>query len=433
MKRMIKKILLLPYTLVFDKITPDVIKNSIKGIHYHSTYKHLRKATWNKFFKKAKNKELCIIGADQGLEHFVENYGNKFTIHRVYDFFSNRVGRFVAGYRVHDISELFSENNSGRVILITTTLYNEYVADMLERHNIHDYLSYIQMEIKKPKYFFSKHAYHLRYRVIPQIGSLFKNYCWFSICGTLRKLHFPPLYNPVKEIRKLKNTQTGKRCFIIATGPSLTLEDAELLKDEITFGVNGIIRLFNRTEWRPTYFAMCDCNVHKEYIENGTDMTLDEFCHEKAFMTAPMKKYYKNSDSVHKAIFVPYSYLNHEVTARNLDFKYSADLVYGGYNTCTVVNFCINIAQYMGFSEIYLIGTDCTTSGAKQYFDDYKHEQKSNFYFKTICERNSIQAYSRINEEMKKRNVRVFNATRGGALEVFPRVTLEDVLNISDK
>lgn len=427
----LKRFLLLPYTLVFDRCTPEFIKNSVRGIHYYTTYNHLKKATWKKFVKKTRGKKLCLIGADEGLIHFVENYGSDFTVHRVYDLSGSRIGRFVAGYRVHEISELFRENLSGCTILITTGVYNEYFADMLERHRIHDYFSYIQMEIKKPKYFLSKHAYHLRYRVVPQIGSIFRNYFWFDFCGMLRKLHFPPLYNPVKEIRKLKNSQAGKRCFIVATGPSLTLEDVELLKDEITFGVNGIIRLFNKTEWRPTYYAMCDRNVHRDYIDSGTDMALDEFCHERAFMTAPMKKYYKESSSVKKTLFIPYSYLNHEVTARNMDFRYSEDLIFGGYNAATVVNFCINIAQYMGFSEIFLIGTDCTSSGDKQYFDDYKQEQKTNFYFKTMLERNSIQAYTRIREEMEKRNVKVYNATRGGALEVFPRVALEDALDNS--
>ena len=35
-------------------------------------------------------------------------------------------------------------------------------------------------------------------------------------------------------VKKFENKYNGKRCFIIATGPSLTMEDLGLLKDEYT-------------------------------------------------------------------------------------------------------------------------------------------------------------------------------------------------------
>ena len=41
-------------------------------------------------------------------------------------------------------------------------------------------------------------------------------------------------------LKQYKNKYDGKRCFIVATGPSLTVEDLSLLKNEITFGMNSI-------------------------------------------------------------------------------------------------------------------------------------------------------------------------------------------------
>ena len=41
-----------------------------------------------------------------------------------------------------------------------------------------------------------------------------------------------------------KNSQKGKRCFIIAPGPSLTKQDVNKLKGEYTFAVNSVFKIF---------------------------------------------------------------------------------------------------------------------------------------------------------------------------------------------
>ena len=43
------------------------------------------------------------------------------------------------------------------------------------------------------------------------------------------------------EIRKIENLHKGKRCFTVATGPSLRIEDVEKLNGEITFGMNSLV------------------------------------------------------------------------------------------------------------------------------------------------------------------------------------------------
>lgn len=54
-------------------------------------------------------------------------------------------------------------------------------------------------------------------------------------------------------LKQYKNKYDGKRCFIVATGPSLTVEDLSLLKNEITFGMNSICMSSKLTDWIPTF------------------------------------------------------------------------------------------------------------------------------------------------------------------------------------
>lgn len=72
------------------------------------------------------------------------------------------------------------------------------------------------------------------------------------------------------KLRKFKNLHTGKRCFIIATAPSLTLEDVNYVKNEITFSMNSCYKLFDKTDWRPTYYCLEDTSVY-ERIKDEID------------------------------------------------------------------------------------------------------------------------------------------------------------------
>ena len=40
-------------------------------------------------------------------------------------------------------------------------------------------------------------------------------------------------------LRQFKNKHIGQRCFIVATGPSLTIEDVSKLKNEICWSMNS--------------------------------------------------------------------------------------------------------------------------------------------------------------------------------------------------
>lgn len=41
----------------------------------------------------------------------------------------------------------------------------------------------------------------------------------------------------------------------------------------------------------------------------------------------------------------------------------------------------------------------------------------------------SMEVYALLDSYAKKHNIHIYNATRGGNLEIFPRVKLEDVLS----
>ena len=48
--------------------------------------------------------------------------------------------------------------------------------------------------------------------------------------GYLKRKLFPNLPSKYSRVKSLKGIHAGKKCFIVATGPSLTIEDLNLLK-----------------------------------------------------------------------------------------------------------------------------------------------------------------------------------------------------------
>lgn len=105
------------------------------------------------------------------------------------------------------------------------------------------------------------------------------------------------------------------------------------------------------------------------------------------------------------------------------DFKFSEDIEKYVYSGLTVTYNMIQMAMYMGFSEIYLLGIDFSFSGMSEnkgnhFCEEYSKntKMKGSFYAEE-----SLKAYTAAEEISYKRGVRIYNATRGGKLEVFER------------
>ena len=77
-----------------------------------------------------------------------------------------------------------------------------------------------------------------------------------------------------KSLAEFKNKYAGKRCFIIGNGPSLTPSDLDLIKGEYSFAANRIYYIFEKTEWRPTFYCNQDLNVLKDMDMDALEQQL---------------------------------------------------------------------------------------------------------------------------------------------------------------
>ena len=83
----------------------------------------------------------------------------------------------------------------------------------------------------------------------------------------------------------------------------------------------------------------------------------------------------------------------------------------------------------MGFSEIYLTGCDCNYTSPKKHFNHDTNEKIESKIKLDEIGNLMLASYRAAKKYTDTHPVKIYNATRGGKLEIFPRVNLDDVVS----
>lgn len=236
-------------------------------------------------------------------------------------------------------------------------------------------------------------------------------------------------------LERLKDSHKGERCFLIGNGPSLTGEDLNLLKEEYTFGTNMVYKIFDKTEWRPSFHCVSDTiYASKLGLELSKMVKSPLFTTERTYRR--MRKKPIDTTYVH--------------TIQTERYKVRGNIQAYCMIKATVLSLAAEMAFHMGFTEIYLLGVDCTNPHDKggHFTDNYTTKEvaetdinriKTRMNTRTLTTKQigdhiidrSLEVYALLKQYASKHGIQIYNATRGGNLEIFPRVKLEDVLNKS--
>ena len=246
--------------------------------------------------------------------------------------------------------------------------------------------------------------------------------------------------NDDEKWESVKNTYSRKRVFLIGNGPSLNKTPLHLLKNEITFCMNRFNLMFDRINWLPEFYGISDDVVILDMINE-----LDE-------IRGKVKNIFLPDIHPSSPININYKKIieNHEKIYWFHPDKigFSAVLPVLGINK-TVTNVAIQILVYLGFEEIYLIGVDLDYKEQKSAKDlDNRHlksdsdDDPNHFdprYFGSGRKyhiprmEETLEKFKEAKEFCNNHNVKIYNATIGGKLEIFPRVNFKDVMNTNKK
>ncbi len=234
-----------------------------------------------------------------------------------------------------------------------------------------------------------------------------------------------------KKLRKYRNKYIGRRCFFIGNGPSLKASDLTCLHNqrEITFAFNRIYNIFDETPWRPTFYISQD-----EKMLKGCEAIIDGLPLNEKFI--PIQLHWYHDIDIHDAT---YFNINWEQGTTPGEYLFSKDISKEVSSAGTVMYTAAQMAAYMGFSEIYLLGVDhhfrvsqnndgevIVDETAKDYFSDAYNHDKEELYIPNL--EKSTDAYIAMKRYCDEMKIKVVNATRGGMLEVFPRDKFDELM-----
>ncbi|MCV6639574.1 6-hydroxymethylpterin diphosphokinase MptE-like protein [Candidatus Albibeggiatoa sp. nov. NOAA] len=237
------------------------------------------------------------------------------------------------------------------------------------------------------------------------------------------------------ELSMFYNAFKGKRCFIIGNGPSLNKHDLSLLKNEYTFGVNSFYYKTRETGFRPTFYVVEDSSVMKENISEIKNY----YAPFKFFPTIYKKLHPKTPNT----FFFEMNRGFYEKSSPNYCVpRFSTDATKELYCGQSVTYINLQLAYFMGFTEVYLIGMDFSYTIPASHkrtgdvllsdTDDPNHFHKDYFGKGKTWKDPKLDRVA-LNYKMAKLvyesvGRRIYNATIGGQLEIFERVDYDKLL-----
>lgn len=219
-------------------------------------------------------------------------------------------------------------------------------------------------------------------------------------------------------LQRFHDKYKGKRCFIIGNGPSLKKTDLGLLRNEYTFGLNRIYLNFKNMGFKTNFLVTINELLISQCAREIDGLSLTKFISYRG------RKYLKDNKNTNfiKTHGIP---------------SFSKDLTQGVYEGGTVTYVAMQIAYYMGFSEVVLIGVDhnfqtkgVPNSEVYQKGDDPNHFDPK--YFKGMRWqlpdlRTSELAYSLAKYSFENEGREIVDATVGGRLNIFRKVNYRQI------
>jgi len=251
-----------------------------------------------------------------------------------------------------------------------------------------------------------------------------------------------------------RNRHHRQRCFIMGNGPSLNRMELEKLAGEVVFACNAAFLLFERVSWRPLYYTCVDTRVIRDRAAEITHM-LDTYPSITAFFPTVVHLHDGSGTDFSGREIIPPGpnrYYFNEVGNREshqVETMFSLDADDYVVQPYTVAITMLQLATYMGFSEIFLIGCDTTykiqesvrqegqqIEGVGLFLTSTRDDDCNHFdprYFGQGRAWHNPQVSQMINHyrwaqlAVRRSGTRVFNATVGGQLEIFQRVDFKSL------
>lgn len=195
-------------------------------------------------------------------------------------------------------------------------------------------------------------------------------------------------------IEAYKDLHKGKRLFILASGPTLSTHDLSLLDRRITMGLNRSVLVYPDTY----YHCVMDQRLFDLYSEL-LEKTRQIFTVEGR---------------------------PHGIKMKNLSAEgFSWDLEKGIYTGYTIAYVALQLAVYMGFSEVFYLGLDLQHQGRQTHF--FGRDENTVNHEDTEFPK-MLKLLTSAANILKAHPIRVYNCSTETTLRCFPFMSFEEAI-----
>lgn len=224
----------------------------------------------------------------------------------------------------------------------------------------------------------------------------------------------------ISRMAAFKDKHKGQRCFILGNGPSLQNTDLSCLRHECTFGMNRIYLAYPEWGFTNTYFVSINDLVIEQCAEDIRALPIPKFLSWRS-----RKVLTPTEDTV---------FLHTTYTGR----KFAQDMRGRVWEGATVTYVAMQLAFYMGFEKVILIGVDhsfkskgepnttvVSTGDDPDHFDARYFGKGFKWQLPDLD--TSEIGYAMARQAFEADGRQIVDATIGGKLTIFPKVDYDSL------
>lgn len=228
-------------------------------------------------------------------------------------------------------------------------------------------------------------------------------------------------------LTQFKDIHRGKGCFLIGNGPSLNKMDLRPLTDYYSFGLNKIYLIFDKVKLNLSYHVAINPLVIEQSLEQFRSLGCPSFLSYK-----PARQAKDMADNFY--------YIK---TLQTEPASFQTEITKGVDEGSTVTYAALQVAFYMGFERVFLIGVDHNfkVSGnphEQQFLTEKDSNHFDSRYFQNqewqLPDLEGSEISYKIADFIFNRNRRkILDATVDGKLQVFNKISFKEALEMCGK